>query len=246
MNLENLPDVKEQLRSFEREMGELCLQGKISGPAHFAIGSEEPLIKIFRGLREGDYVRSSQVDLSPEGIRAMQDKGQIEVYDTVESSSPIFRGVVDKADWIFGSYRNHLQALLHKVPRNWLKENIVRGKSMEVLHPGYKIFTTGIVGGQLPIAAGYAMALKRQGSPYHVWAFCGDMASETGIFEEISKYSQNHRLPITFVIEHNGMSVDTLTQEVWGGISSLRRANTVRYFYKNQAPHQGVGKEVGF
>ncbi|MDP3881864.1 MAG: thiamine pyrophosphate-dependent enzyme [Nanoarchaeota archaeon] len=245
MNLENLTGVKDLLIGFEREMAALYLDGKINGPAHFSSGNEIPLIKIFRGLREGDYEYSSRIDLSPEGIKALQESGQIEVHDSINSSRPIFKGVKSN-DWVFGSYRNHLQALLHDVPRDWLKTNILQGRSMEVVHPDYKIFTTGIVGGQLPIAVGYAMALKRKGSLDHVWAFCGDMAAETGIFEETTKYAQNFNLPVTFVVEYNGMSVDTPTERVWNGISPLRRSNTVRYFYANKVPHQGVGKEVGF
>ncbi|MEK6889159.1 MAG: thiamine pyrophosphate-dependent enzyme [Nanoarchaeota archaeon] len=245
MNLTDIAEAREFLRGFEKEMANLYINGGIMGPSHFAIGNEEALVRIFRGLREGEYIPSSRTDLTQEGISALQGRCQIEMHDSAKSDHPAFKGI-KSSDWVFGSYRNHLHALLHGVPREWLKQNIIEGKSMEVVHPDYRIFTTGIVGGQLPIAVGYAFALKRKGSQNHVWAFCGDMAAETGIFEETSKYADNMRLPITFVIEHNGMSVDTPTAEVWGGISPLRRANTIRYFYKNQAPHQGVGKEVGF
>lgn len=244
MNLENLAETKKFLKIFEKEMGSLSLAGKIKGPAHFAIGNEEQSIKIFRGLRKGDYVFSSSIHL-PEDIINLQEKDQIEIPDSADSSHPIFKGI-NNSDWVFSSYRNHLQALLHGVPREWLKENILKGRSMEVIHPDYKIFTSGIVGGQLPIAVGYAMSLKIKNSPNHVWAFCGDMAAETGIFEESTKYAQNFNLPITFIIEYNGISVDTPTAQVWNGISPLRRNNTVRYFYKNKVPHQGVGREVGF
>lgn len=244
MNLENIAETKEFLKSFEKEMGNLSLAGKIKGPVHFAIGNEEQSIKIFRGLRKGDYAFSSSISLSNDIIN-LQEKNQIEVHDSTDISHPVFKGI-SNLDWVFCSYRNHLQALLHGVPAKWLKENILNGKSMEVLHPDYRIFTSGIVGGQLPIAVGYAMSLKKKNSKNHVWAFCGEMAAETGIFEESTKYAQNFNLPITFIIEYNGISVDTPTAQVWNGISPLRRNNTIRYFYKNQVPHQGVGREVGF
>ena len=35
----------------------------------------------------------------------------------------------------------------------------------------------------------------------------GDMTSETGIMHECYKYAVNHKLPIHFVIEDNGVSV---------------------------------------
>lgn len=244
MDLENLAKTKEFLKNFEKEMADLSLARKIKGPVHFAVGNEEQSIKIFRGLRKEDYVRSSSISL-PKDIINLQKKCQIEIHDSADASHQIFKGI-NNTDWVFGSYRNHLQALLHGIPKEWLKENILNGRSMEVIHPDYKIFTSGIVGGQLPIAVGYAMFLKRKKFSNHVWAFCGDMAAETGIFEESTKYAQNFNLPITFVIEYNGISVDTPTAQVWNGISPLRRSNTVRYFYKNQVPHQGVGREVGF
>ena len=244
MNLENIANAKEVLKSFEKEMADLSLAGKIKGPVHFAVGNEEQSIKIFRGLIKGDYAYSSSISF-PDDISGLQEKCQIEIHDSADIHHPIFNGIKN-SDWVFGSYRNHLQALLHGVPAKWLKKNILKGRSMEVIHPDYKIFTSGIVGGQLPIAVGYAMSLKRKNSSNHVWAFCGDMAAETGIFEESTKYAQNFNLPITFIIEYNGISVDTPTAQVWNGISPLRRSNTVRYFYKNQVPHQGVGREVGF
>ncbi len=244
MNIENLFETKEFLRNFEKEMADLSLSGKIKGPVHFAVGNEEQNIKIFRGLRKGDHVRSSSISI-PEDIISLQEKCQIEIHDSADHSHQIFQGIKN-SDWVFGSYRNHLQALLHNVPAKWLRKNILNGRSMEVIHPDYRIFTSGIVGGQLPIAVGYAMSLKKKNSLDHVWAFCGDMAAETGIFEESTKYAKNFNLPITFIIEYNGLSVDTPTAQVWNGISPLRRSNTVRYFYKNQVPHQGVSREVGF
>lgn len=244
MDLENIAETKKFLRNFEIEMGKLSLAGKINGPVHFAIGNEEQTIKIFRGLVSKDYCLSSLVSL-PEEIKLLQDNSLIETHESVNGDHQIFRGI-KKSDWVFGSYRNHLQALLHGVPEKVVKENIINGGSMEAIYPEYRIFTSGIVGGQLPIAVGYAISLKKKNSKSHVWVFCGDMAAETGIFEETTKYAQNFNLPITFVIEHNGLSVDTPTEKVWNGISPLRRSNTIRYFYKNQVPHQGVGREVGF
>ena len=72
------------------------------------------------------------------------------------------------------------------------------------------------------------------------------MAAETGVFYEVTKYAANHNLPLTFVVEDNGLSVDTPTESVWNGYDFNIGSNTVRYAYKSEVPHQGIGKEVGF
>ena len=56
MNLEDIEKTSKELIDFERSMALLFTEGKIKGASHFSRGNEEQLIKIFRGLREGDYI----------------------------------------------------------------------------------------------------------------------------------------------------------------------------------------------
>jgi pyruvate dehydrogenase E1 component alpha subunit len=84
----------------------------------------------------------------------------------------------------------------------------------------------------------------------HVWCFIGDMTSETGIAQTAIRYSEKHKLPITFVIEDNGISVLTQTRSVWNS-QSLRyeenNSSVVRsYQYKSKYPHAGAGVRVQF
>lgn len=172
---------------------------------------------------------------------------------------------VKKDDWMFATYRNHYQALLKGVDRQWLKDQIIEGHSMHIMSKEHKIYTTSIVGGQLPIAVGAALALKLKGAPGHVWAFCGDMAAETGVFHECTKFSAGHNLPITFIVEDDGLSVYTPTKESWGGTMFRAEDNLVRnydfakaiqtenpksiikrYAYKREWPHHGIGLWVEF
>ena len=64
------------------------------------------------------------------------------------------------------------------------------------------------------------------------------------------RYSFNHKLPITFVIEDNSLSVLTDTREVWGA-QTLRYEesllpNVISYKYKSKYPHAGAGERVQF
>lgn len=151
-------------------------------------------------------------------------------------------------DWVFSTYRSHYHALLKGVKPEWLKEWILKNKSIHVMNKEHKIVTSAIVGGCLPIALGTALAIKLKGGKDKVWVFCGDMTSETGGFSEVFKYATNYDLPITFVIEDNGLSTDTITKEVWNNKYDMNvKLPHIKYIkYKRRWPHYGVGIFVDF
>ena len=94
-------------------------------------------------------------------------------------------------------------------------EEILSGKSISLCFPSYRIYSSAIVGGVLPISVGTALSIKMNKGKEQVHCFLGDMTSETGIAHECIKYSRNHNLPIRFIIEDNKKSVVTNTREVW-------------------------------
>jgi len=156
------------------------------------------------------------------------------------------------------TWRNHYQGLLKGIPADVMTKNIMEGKSMVVNLPEYKFICSSIVGGIPSIAAGIALAIKQQGKSNRVWCWVGDMSAETGAFHEAYKYSLNHDLPITFVVEDNKKSVCTPTPDIWkrdrpyylesdytGGL--LRQNNLIYYQYTNDKyPHAGAGMRVQF
>jgi pyruvate dehydrogenase E1 component alpha subunit len=131
-------------------------------------------------------------------------------------------------DWVFSTHRSHYHALLKGIPKDWLRDEILKGHSITINNSQYRFFSSAIVGGILPIAVGVAMCGQT------AWVFAGDMAAETGIFHECVKYAQGYLLPVHFVVEDNGMSVETPTEKVW------------RYSYQRTFPHYGVGRFVIF
>ena len=80
---------------------------------------------------------------------------------------------VRKQDWVFCSWRSHYQCLLKGVPPKLVKQKILEGKSITLCFPEYKIFSSAIVGGSLPIAVGAALAAKRQRRDEKVYVFMG-------------------------------------------------------------------------
>ena len=117
--------------------------------------------------------------------------------------------------------------------------------------PEYKIYSSALVGGSIPIAVGTAMSLKlRKEKSTMVYCFMGEMTSETGIAHECIKYSRNFDLPIHFVIEDNSLSVCTDTRKTWQQKKlSFEGANDkfiTFYSYKSKWPHAGAGKRIEF
>ena len=161
----------------------------------------------------------------------------------------IFKEITQQ-DWVFCSWRSHYQCLLKGVEPEILRSAIIKGRSIALCFPEKRIFSSAIVGGQIPIALGVALEIKRSGKLDHVYCFRGDMTSETGIAQSAFKYSLNFDLPITFIVEDNNLSVCTDTRKVWGS-SKLQyeitsNSKIIYYKYSNKYPHAGAGTRVQF
>ena len=157
---------------------------------------------------------------------------------------------IKKEDWVFCSWRSHYQCLLKGVPEKEIKEEILAGRSISLCFPEYKIYSSAIVGGSIPIAVGVAISIKRSNSNNRVYCFMGDMTSETGIASECIKYSRNHQLPIHFIIEDNTKSVCTDTRMSWNmkklTFEDMSDDYVSYYRYETKYPHAGAGVRVQF
>lgn len=167
----------------------------------------------------------------------------------------LFDGIDSSKDWIFCTWRSHYKALLHGIPPEKVKAAIMGGHSISLTFLEHRFYSSAIVGGNLPIALGVAWAIKRAGKSDEqwVWAFTGDMAAHGGMFHECRQYAQGFGLPITFVVEDNGLSVCTDTVKAWSAAPHERRPNSLRfqkhtvgYSYELPWPHSGAGRRVEF
>lgn len=154
-------------------------------------------------------------------------------------------------DWVLCSWRSHYQCLLKGVPQDELKAAILQGRSISLCFAKYRVFSSGIVTGVLPIATGIALDIKRKAGKNKVYCFMGEMTSETGVAHECIKYARNHELPIHFIIEDNGKSVCTDTRATWNQqkltYEDVNDEYITYYKYKlDKYPHAGAGKRVQF
>lgn len=162
----------------------------------------------------------------------------------------IFNSITEK-DWICCSWRCHYHCLLKGVPEEELTSKILLGKSISLNFPEYKIFSSAIVTGIVPISVGIALGIKLKGlKNERVFCFIGDMTSESGVVYESIKYSINYKLPVVFIVEDNTKSVCTDTRRVWGLHKlTYEDINTeyVKYYkYFSKYPHAGAGVRVQF
>lgn len=167
---------------------------------------------------------------------------------------------VQPQDWVCGSWRMHYKCLLKGVPPALLKEEIMAGRSITLCLPEYRIISSAIVGGIVPIALGLADAIQRRGSEERVHLFVGDMTARSGMFWECVNYAAGHGLignavqrpggmrweggPLRIIVEDNNLSVCTPTRETWGANKTPIAMGV--YEYKLAWPHSGAGRRVEF
>jgi TPP-dependent pyruvate/acetoin dehydrogenase alpha subunit len=150
-------------------------------------------------------------------------------------------------DWVCSSWRSHYHCLLKGVPPDMLMRDILDGKSITLNYPAYRILSSAIVGGSLSWGVGIALSLKRKkAGTARVHAFCGDMTARGPDYHVCIQYAAGHELPIRFIVERNGVSVCTDTDDAWGHGSFSRSKYTHQYTYVLPWPHSGAGHRVEF
>ena len=174
----------------------------------------------------------------------------IHLYDGNEKEMIRIFKKIKKEDYVFCTWRSHYQCILKGVPTSEIKKKIINGKSISLCFPKYKIYSSAIVGGNIPIALGTAFAIKKKKKKNKVFCFLGDMTSETGIMHECFKFATNYKLPIYFIIEDNNKSVCTNTRKVWRSkiltLEKNKNKKIIYYKYQTKYPHSGAGIRIEF
>lgn len=199
-------------------------------------------------------------------VAAMYNRGEIRapVHLSGGNEAPLLRYFAERfqpGDWVVSTWRSHYHCLLAGCPPAEVMAAIRAGRSIALCFPEHRFLASAIVAGACPIAVGLAAS----GLVRHVHCFVGDSAARSGLFYECREYACGHNLPITFVVEDNGLSVKTDTEHVWGRqwASDPDRNNwwqmtsngmwfesdearTVAYTYKLEWPHSGAGTWIDF
>ena len=122
---------------------------------------------------------------------------------------------IRKDDWLFSTHRNHGHYLAKGGSEDRLWDEIcglptgINGGlagSQCFSDPSINFHASSIVGGSIGIACGAALALRGSGNV--VVCVFGDAATEQGVFWESINFAVLKKLPIVFICENNGFSID--------------------------------------
>ena len=125
-------------------------------------------------------------------------------------------------DWVFSTHRAHGHYLAKGGSEQKLWDEImgletgVNGGfsgSQSFSDPSINFHCSAIVGGLIGAATGVAYALKLDRAKAIVVCCVGDAGTEAGVFWESLNWAALHSLPIAYICENNGMSVDARIAE---------------------------------
>lgn len=129
-------------------------------------------------------------------------------------------GTLEERDFIGSTHRGHGHLVSRGADLNKMMAEILgketgyskgKGGSMHIMAMDKGILgANGIVGGEIPIAAGSAYATLYKGTDEVTVCFFGDSAANEGTFHESLNMAAAWDLPIVFIVENNlyGISVD--------------------------------------
>jgi pyruvate/2-oxoglutarate/acetoin dehydrogenase E1 component/TPP-dependent pyruvate/acetoin dehydrogenase alpha subunit len=174
-----------EIRSLEDKVNDLLNRDQIRGASHLYAGEEATAVGAISALREDDLVTSTH--RAHGHFHARQDS----LARTSEAR------------------QQHMARMLAELCGRSSGYCRGRGGSMHLADlPHGNLGATGIVGGNLPVAVGAALAARLRGQDRVVLCFFGDGAANTGNFHESLNMAAIWDLPVVFVCENNlyGMS----------------------------------------
>jgi pyruvate dehydrogenase E1 component alpha subunit len=143
-------------------------------------------------------------------------------------------GVLRPDDKILCSYREHGHAIVKGMePRAVMAElfgkitgcSKGKGGSMHMWSNELGILGgNGIVAAQMPIAAGFALAMQYQGLDVVSLCFFGDGAVDEGAFHEALNLAALWKLPVVYICENNQYSMGMAVEKAWSVSNLLPRA----------------------
>ncbi len=135
-------------------------------------------------------------------------------------------------DYLISTYREHGQALARGASPDVVMAELFgreggisrgRGGSMHLFDPELRFMGGyGIVGGNLPIAAGLALSCDYRGTDDVTLCMFGDGASNQGTFGETMNLAALWRLPVVFVVVNNQYGMGTALER-HSAVTDLQR-----------------------
>lgn len=199
--------------------------------ANSALGAAD-LERIYRSLRLIRRAEEEIARLYP------SDKIKSPVHLSIgqEAASVGICDVLRPDDVVAPTYRGHAAFLAKGAPLKGLMAElygkatgVARGKggSMHLIDMAHNVLgASAVVGTTIPVALGYAWALKTMRTDRIAVSFFGDGATEEGVFAESLNFASLHKLPILFVCENNHYAIHAPVTRRWATQRLCERVET--------------------
>ena len=175
-----------EIRALENNIANLLSKGVLKGASHLCAGEEAVAVGAVSALRDDDLITSTH-----------RGHGHAHAHGDKVAKTP-------------DAKQEHYNKMMAEVLGKTGGYCKGKGGSMHIADVEHgNLGATGIVGGNIPVAVGAALAQKLQRTDRVVVCFFGDGASNTGNFHESLNMASIWDLPVIFVVENNmyGMSV---------------------------------------
>ena len=187
-----------EIRVLENNIANLLSKAVLKGASHLYAGQEAVAVGAVAALREDDLITSTH-----------RGHGHAHAHGDTAARTP-------------DAKQDHYNKMMAEVLGKSGGYCKGKGGSMHIADVSHgNLGATGIVGGNIPVAVGAALAQKIMGTDRVVVCFFGDGASNTGNFHESLNMASLWDLPVVFVVENNlyAMSVP------WSKASKLPRVS---------------------
>ncbi len=169
-----------EIRVFENNISNLLGRAVLKGASHLYAGEEAVAVGAVGALRDDDLITSTH-----------RGHGHAHAHGDQATSTPEEKQ----------AHFNKMMAEVLGKSGGYCKG---KGGSMHIADVDHgNLGATGIVGGNIPVAVGAALAQKLMGTDKVVLCFFGDGASNTGNFHEALNMASLWKLPVIFVVENN-------------------------------------------
>jgi len=175
-----------EIRALEDNIANLLSKAVLKGASHLYAGQEAVAVGAVSALRDDDLITSTH-----------RGHGHAHAHGDKAAKTP-------------DAKQNHYNKMMAEVLGKSGGYCKGKGGSMHIADVEHgNLGATGIVGGNIPVAVGAALAQKLQGTDRVVVCFFGDGAANEGTFHESLNMASIWDLPVVFVAENNmyGMSV---------------------------------------
>ena len=178
---------------------------------------KQTLLSYLRQMFEIRFFEEKVMELLSQNII----KGASHLYAGEEATAVGACAAIEPTDYITSTHRGHghciakggrLPEMMAELCGKQTGYSRGRGGSMHIADVAKgNLGATGIVGGNVPVATGAALALKMRGEKKVVLCFFGDGAANNGTFHESLNMAGVWDLPVIYICENNlyGMSVST-------------------------------------